>query len=59
MRWEPALISPAWEEEEKLEQDPDMVPGMHKGASAACSLIPLQEISKEIISGSLCSMPPW
>lgn len=52
-----ALISLAREEE--LKQDPDTVPGVHKGASAACALIPLQEIQRQIISGSLCSVLPW
>lgn len=48
--------SPVWEEE--LKQDPDRVAEVHEGASAACGLIPLQEISREKISGSLCSMLP-
>lgn len=44
------------EREEELEQDPDTAPGVLEGASSTKSFVLLQELSREITSGSVCSM---
>lgn len=47
-------MSLVWEEE--LEQNPDTAPGVSEGASSTQGLILLQELTREITSGSVCSM---
>lgn len=46
-------MSLVWEE---LEQNPGTAPGVHEGASSTKGLALLQELAREITSGSVCPM---